>query len=424
MKKWSLASVLTIIALLITTIFIPDVYALDESSLDISKSADMETASIGDNITYTYVIVNTDNVTIEGLILTDDKLGNIPLADTTLAPGDNTTATANHTVVLADFPGPLENTATVSGTSQKSDNITASASTSVELIPYEESIGLTKNADRVSASIGDNITYTYVITNTGDLDIDDLSLTDDKLGVISLFPTTLAPGDNTTATANHTVIVTDFPGPLVNTATVSGKSQNSDNITASASTSVVLNDYDASIVLIKTADRTSASPHETIKYTYTLTNNSDVTINNLTLEDSRLGPISLSTTTIDPGDQIIVTADYTVKVGDLPGPIVNTATAEGEDPLGIPVYAASNQVSVSLTINWSLLTKAEILKLRGVPGKGIDTAPGLQKPFNPNSNAAENAGKKDSDNGPDEAPGLQKQFKLKSQAAEHAGKKK
>jgi hypothetical protein len=30
-------------------------------------------------------------------------------------------------------------------------------------------------------------------------------------------------------------------------------------------------------------------------------------------------------------------------------------------------------------------TKADILKGSGIPGKGLDTAPGLQKPFNPNS---------------------------------------
>lgn len=39
------------------------------------------------------------------------------------------------------------------------------------------------------------------------------------------------------------------------------------------------------------------------------------------------------------------------------------------------------------------MTKAEILKTRGVPGKGIDHAPGLQKPFNPKSKAAQHAGK-------------------------------
>lgn len=39
------------------------------------------------------------------------------------------------------------------------------------------------------------------------------------------------------------------------------------------------------------------------------------------------------------------------------------------------------------------VTKAEILRDRGVPGNGIDHAPGLKKPFNPKSKAAQNAGK-------------------------------
>jgi len=83
-------------------------------------------------------------------------------------------------------------------------------------------------------------------------------------------------------------------------------------------------------------------------------------------------------------------------------------------------------------------TKAEILKLSGVIGKGIDNAPGLQKPFNPNSQAAKHTVNSDNvtltkaeilklmgvpGKGIETAPGLQKPFNPKSQAAEHAGKK-
>lgn len=53
----------------------------------------------------------------------------------------------------------------------------------------------------------------------------------------------------------------------------------------------------------------------------------------------------------------------------------------------------NSQGSKSASDN-STMTKAEILKQSGVPGKGIDHAPGLQKPFNPKSNAADNAGMK------------------------------
>lgn len=47
----------------------------------------------------------------------------------------------------------------------------------------------------------------------------------------------------------------------------------------------------------------------------------------------------------------------------------------------------------NITIPIPVPTKADILKDSGVPGKGLDTAPGLQKEFNPKSQAAKHAGK-------------------------------
>ena len=47
-----------------------------------------------------------------------------------------------------------------------------------------------------------------------------------------------------------------------------------------------------------------------------------------------------------------------------------------------------------ITIPVPIPTKADILKDSGVPGKGLENAPGLQKEFNPNSAASEHAGKR------------------------------
>ncbi|OGY48040.1 MAG: hypothetical protein A2840_02445 [Candidatus Buchananbacteria bacterium RIFCSPHIGHO2_01_FULL_47_11b] len=56
----------------------------------------------------------------------------------------------------------------------------------------------------------------------------------------------------------------------------------------------------------------------------------------------------------------------------------------------------ADETDIRLTVEFSIAepTKAWILDNSGVEGKGILTAPGLQKTFNPNSQAAENAGKK------------------------------
>jgi len=154
------------------------------------------------------------------------------------------------------------------------------------------------------------------------------------------------------------------------------------------------NAQEPGLTITKVPDKTSASPGDTITYTYVITNTTNNVTSNLTLTDSKLGSITLSSTSLNPGENMTVTANYTVTIADLPGPITNTATVQGEDPAGNSVSAASDPVIVSLTINKEVLTKAEILKLSGVPGKGISKAPGLQKPFNPNSKAAEHAGKK------------------------------
>lgn len=266
---------------------------------------------------------------------------------------------------------------------------------SASSVSAQDELSISKSADLTSAAVGDTITYTYTITNTDNVTIENISLVDDKIGTIDLGgQTSLGAGENIAATATYTVIEADLPGPLVNVATVSGTDTNDNPVTDSAVASVDLT-YMASLNLTKTADPSPAAPRETITYTYTMTNNGNVTINSLSLQDDKLGEISLTDTTLAPGGSLTTTATYTVAIADLPGPIVNTATVTGTAPDGMLVSAATEPVSVTLYINKSLLTKAEILKLSGIPGKGILTAPGLQKLFNPKSKAAEHAGKKD-----------------------------
>jgi len=83
--------------------------------------------------------------------------------------------------------------------------------------------------------------------------------------------------------------------------------------------------------------------------------------------------------------------------------ITYVMTASGTHTIYMSSYAAVSQywadvaedsVEGSLTFEVGTPRKADILKDSGVPGKGLDKAPGLQKPFNLNSKAADHAGKK------------------------------
>jgi hypothetical protein len=79
-------------------------------------AASVTTAHVGDLITYTYTVTNTGNARLTGVSVTDSRLGAVGLGVSALNSGDSTTGTAQYIVVSADLPGPLQNTATATGT--------------------------------------------------------------------------------------------------------------------------------------------------------------------------------------------------------------------------------------------------------------------------------------------------------------------
>ena len=92
-----------------------------------------------------------------------------------------------------------------------------------------------------------------------------------------------------------------------------------------------------------------------------------------------------------------VTSTFTIQMTDV------TTAPVGDYEVTVALVDLTPEPDVTLataTDGFSLWTaplgtKAYILKESGVPGKGLDKAPGLQKPFNPKSKAGEHAGKKD-----------------------------
>ncbi len=186
-----------------------------------------------------------------------------------------------------------------------------------------------------TAAVGDNINYTYTITNGDNVTLSGITLQDSLLGTIDLGgQISLDPGATATATAVYTVAQSDLPGPLVNTATVSGTDPDGNTLTASATATVELS-YVASIQVTKVAQPTSAAVGDNVSYTYTIGNNGPVTLTDIALTDDQLGAIDLGgLASLVPGATATATVVYAVAESDLPGPVVNTATASGTDPDG------------------------------------------------------------------------------------------
>jgi hypothetical protein len=73
------------------------------------------------------------------------------------------------------------------------------------------------------SAVGDLISYSFLVTNTGDTNINNLSVADDKATDESCPLTTLTPTQSTTCAASYTIIQGDLDaGSVSNTATASG----------------------------------------------------------------------------------------------------------------------------------------------------------------------------------------------------------
>lgn len=322
------------------------------TGMELVKTASTATASVGESVTYTYTVRNTGTIGITSLVLTDNKLGTIVLSPTTILPNEQATGTTTYVIAESDLPGPLTNIAIVSGREDRTDkpaNTTANATVD---LTYNASLALTKVPNVNTAAVGDTVTYTYTVENTGEVTINDLNLVDDKLGTISTLKDSLSPGETTTGTATHVVLESDLPGPLVNNATITGTDTQNETVAADAKASVNLT-YQSSLALTKAASSDTAAVGETITYEYSITNNGSVTINDLTLTDDKLGAITLGTDTLAPGASTTGSASYTVLETDLPGPLVNNATASGTDSQNGAVTTTATE-SVELTYTSSM----------------------------------------------------------------------
>jgi len=96
------------------------------------------------------------------------------------------------------------------------------------------SIDVTK-VGPLGAVVGNNVTYTITVTNTGDCPLVNVTVVDSLLGPI--YNGGLSVGENKTFNVTYTVKVTD-PNPLLNTVTASGKDSLGTSVSHSASWSV------------------------------------------------------------------------------------------------------------------------------------------------------------------------------------------
>jgi uncharacterized repeat protein (TIGR01451 family) len=307
---------------------------------------------VGDQIVYQFVVTNTGDVTLSGIVVNDallDAPASCPV--TTLAPGANTTCTGQHTVTVAEVAaGFVHNSATATGqpptppggptpppvTTPPSEVDTATA--------QNPSLGIVKSVTSAGPyGAGDQIAYQFVVTNTGDVTLTGIVVNDAQLDAAAVCPmTTLAPATSTTCTGNHTVTATEVAaGNVHNSATATGTPPVVPNgpvptpVTSTPSATDTPTAQNPAMTVVKSA--TSTGPHgvgDQIAYQFVVTNTGDVTLTGIVVNDAQLDAAAVCpVTTLAPSASTTCTGSHTITAAEVAvGYVHNSATVTGQPP--------------------------------------------------------------------------------------------
>jgi len=122
------------------------------------------------------------------------------------------------------------------------NNCTNSTINQVVASDYNASIKIVKSASPTSATVGDVITYSYVVTNIGNINLTGVTVTDSNLGTVILNRTHLEPTWVANGTLLYTVNQSDVCANITNTPDVTESDGFGDPVTYTCNLLIVTTD--------------------------------------------------------------------------------------------------------------------------------------------------------------------------------------
>ncbi len=269
-------------------------------------------------------------------------------------------------------------TNTITNTQNEVDGNTITDDPTEEVTIQHSELSLSKR-DRAALdgsydTVGEIIVYDLVVTNTGDIDVTNVTITDPNIDEGSLFPAVvanLAAGEFAVFTARHTITQDDLEADqVVNSATAQATLSNgfvisdlsddpNDTTTTIDDPTITPLDQEGGLVLEKVAlpapDGLYDALGEVIEYQLTVTNTGNVSLDNVTITDPNadIGSISpVSIPKLEVGESAIFTALHTVVPPDFTaGNVTNTATVTGTEPVEGETITDDSDNPITATLN-------------------------------------------------------------------------
>jgi uncharacterized repeat protein (TIGR01451 family) len=211
----------------------------------------------------------------------------------------------------------------------------------------------------VAAGAGKMVTFSYLVTNTGNVTLTDVHPKDTSFSgtgtpsPLTCPTTVLDVGQHETCTDRYKLTQADAnAGKVTNTATAAGTPPSGPRVTSAPSSAKVTIPADPAIVIHKTASAKSLSrAGDTVRYRYLVTNTGNVTLRDIKINDllPGLSAVACPSATLNPAKDMTCTASYQLTQANAnAGKVTNTATTSGTPPSGARVTSPPSSVTVTI----------------------------------------------------------------------------
>ncbi len=318
-----------------------------DPTIRVEKTPDLQQLLTGETATFTITVTNQGDVPLTGVSV-DDALApdcSRPLAD--LPPGGTTSFACTLTNVTADFT----NVATVDATDPLGDPVSDSDDAAVDVV--SPGIDIQKTPDNQTILTGDLAMFTITVTNNGDQDIVDATVSDPLAPDCDNLSTgPIAIGASLSYVCDSAVLTSD----LVNVASVEGTDVLGNVVSDSDDASVRV--IDPSITIDKTPDAQAVVVGGTANFTITVANSGDSDLVGVTVSDL----LSPSCDSVIGALAAGSSASYNCALSPVPADFTNTASVVGDDELGNQ-HTADDTADVTVLIPGLDVTKDPALQI-------------------------------------------------------------
>lgn len=291
-------------------------------AIDVTKTPDYQIVALNGTVDFTIAVTNAGATPLSNVVVTDPLAAACDAGPLDLAVGETVSWTCTSDPVTADFT----NTADVTGSDPAGNVVSASDTADVDLVTPQ--ITISKTPDLQTLLSGETADFAVTVTNTGDIDLTSVTITDPLATGCEATVGTLAAGASHTVNCSVPNVVADF----TNTATVTADhplggpqlSQSDDG---------AVDVVEPGVDLQKTPDTQQVVTGQDATFTIAVTNTGDQDLIDLVVSD----PVAPGCDNVIPGPLAPgASTSYTCSM-TVGGDVTNIASVAGEDINGNPV---------------------------------------------------------------------------------------